>query len=610
MFYLIKAAVFLPLITALSVSLAGQDAQHKQPAKPSASDKSGDQSSGDEKPVPPERQRALGLLDKLFETTKDFDDDLLKIRVQSQIADALWDDNQPRARLQFEEAFRAIASIKARPEEPGSSSSPDSAVRFQLRNEVLNLVSQRDPDLARRLVESVGDLSSEKKDGSTDLRREEESRQALLYLNSALNLADADPRQAVQLARLGLSRSGDPVIFFKLAGLLRTLSHKDQRLADNLFSYALSVASSDPTQLTDKINWLATYALPDFEGAIGLKSNRPSSATDQPNKRLILQFLNFVFNSLIQQPARVTSTDAGDWNAGVQASFDYPVVQQLLPYFDQYMPDRAAAIRGRLNDIWYNVPPSAGRDRLTGANTKPSVEELVSQAETARSPRERDSLYIRAVQQALSENDFERAFSITDKIGNRQLRSSFDSLAHYQAALAAIGKEDFETAYRYGKDLPSLQQRAIVFDRLAQALKNKTEIGRAMGMISEVAQEIGRAEDGPDKVRAMLILADAAVHLDPNLGFEVMKPAVEAINHVDAGQKSNRTPSQGGFDLSTLKFDQGFPLLARYDFERTLLLAQEIEKKEVSVLVQLALCRGVLIKPREQQPESREKKMI
>ena len=173
--------------------------------------------------------------------------------------------------------------------------------------------------------------------------------------------------------------------------------------------------------------------------------------------------------------------------------------------------------------------------------------------------------------------------------------------------MAAIGKEDFEAAYRYGKNLPSLPQRALVFDKLARAFESKKEIGRAMGIISEVAQEIGKAGDGLDKARAMLIVADAAARLDPNLGFEVTKPAVEAINRADAGQKSNRTPSQAGFDLSTLKFDQGFPLLARYDFERTLLLAQEIEKKEASVLVQLALCRAALIKPREPQPESKGK---
>lgn len=102
----------------------------------------------------------------------------------------------------------------------------------------------------------------------------------------------------------------------------------------------------------------------------------------------------------------------------------------------------------------------------------------------------------------------------------------------------------------------------------------------------------------------MLIVADAAARLDPIQGFEIMKSAVAAINHADAGSKSDRN---AGFDVSLLNFDQGFPLLARADFERTLSLAQGIEKKEASVIVQLAVCRGVLIKPREAPQENDSK---
>jgi len=67
MFQLIKAASFLLFITTLSAPLAAQSVQPNKPAsgKPesSASDKTGQERGSEEKFIPLEQQRALGLLD-------------------------------------------------------------------------------------------------------------------------------------------------------------------------------------------------------------------------------------------------------------------------------------------------------------------------------------------------------------------------------------------------------------------------------------------------------------------------------------------------------------------------------------------------------------------
>jgi len=156
--------------------------------------------------------------------------------------------------------------------------------------------------------------------------------------------------------------------------------------------------------------------------------------------------------------------------------------------------------------------------------------------------------------------------------------------------MAALSKEDFVEVDRYARDLPNLVQRATVFDQLLRALEKRKDAGRAAEVLAEAEQSLGKAEDGPEKARALLIIAGAAARLDPLRGFEVLRSAVTAINHSDLDKKNS---------ADALSFGQVLPLLARADFDRVLQLALSIDRKEYSVLAQMALCRAVLGQARD-----------
>src|SRR5437870_3532757 len=109
----LKATWLLLLITTLSASLAAQSHPNKPPASeppPDASAKA-ERASKDEF-LSREQQRALWLLDQLFDEAQGFADAPLKLRTQAQIADLLWPYDEPRARRQFEDIFQAIAALK------------------------------------------------------------------------------------------------------------------------------------------------------------------------------------------------------------------------------------------------------------------------------------------------------------------------------------------------------------------------------------------------------------------------------------------------------------------------------------------------------------------
>jgi hypothetical protein len=222
------------------------------------------------------------------------------------------------------------------------------------------------------------------------------------------------------------------------------------------------------------------------------------------------------------------------------------------------------------------------------------LSDLLNQAEMARSTAERNSYYSRAARQALVENDFERALSITVKISPGPSRENLETMAHQRAAMAAISKEDFEAADQHVRHLPNLVQRATLYDQMVRALQKRNDIGHAAAVLSEAEKSFGKAKDRPDKACALLVMAGAAARVDRLRGFDFLKAAIVAINHVGPGSRLLGAAERTALDPDSLPFDQVLPMLARTDFDWVLQLAQSIDKKEFSVLAQLTICRGLL----------------
>lgn len=224
--------------------------------------------------------------------------------------------------------------------------------------------------------------------------------------------------------------------------------------------------------------------------------------------------------------------------------------------------------------------------------------DLINQAETTRSPSEKDRLYTRAARQLLVENAFERALSITEKISLGPLRENLEAMTRQGAAMDALRKDDFDSADHYIRDLPNLTQRAVVYDQMLRALQKRNDIGRLAEVLTEAEQSFGKAKDSPDKAYALLVVAGAAARIDPLRGFDFLKSAIEAINHAEPDNTSPGSAGRTDLDPESLHFDQVLPLLARADFDRTLQLARSIEKRKFAVLAQLAICRGILARLR------------
>jgi tetratricopeptide (TPR) repeat protein len=219
---------------------------------------------------------------------------------------------------------------------------------------------------------------------------------------------------------------------------------------------------------------------------------------------------------------------------------------------------------------------------------------------------QRDLLYFRATTTLAGKGDFDKALLYVGKVSDADFRGGLDSLVRFQAATALLNKGEFDSAIRYAQGISDGRQRAFLLAKIARSLFNKNEPVRAAEVLADAVQTIGKSDEGEQKAHALLLIAETESRIDPRRGFEVMEATTKAFN--DADFKAEEKPSKAApgaglnlsfmltqiFKLETPDLAPGFSLLARNDFNRALLLAQTLKKKDRTVLAQLAVCRSIL----------------
>jgi hypothetical protein len=530
------------------------------------------------------RRRAAYLLQELAEELQTIDDTQLRIKVQIQVADLLWGSNRDRARKLFEGAFRdADAALDEKNPRGQTARAQLDDPRVQLRNNVLAAISRRDPILAKRLVSSLPDSEI----------MANQSERAVLYLQMAMSLIDSDPSRAVELITSSIETSG---LSLSLAGVLHELRHKSPTLADQAFVRALSVARRDMSKSLLNVRILAGYALPGYEG----KEIDGVAGANALDDRTIHQFLEFAYEAITRWVPSQTEGPVSRYPfIANRPAFEYQTVNKLIPFFEQYLPDKSNAVRMQLDQMARALYPQ-GTPAPGSSDQSERVQYLVDRAERMQTSAQRDMLYLQAAMMASRLEDTAQALSISMKISNEEQRSVSDSIIHYQAAIRANSKRDIETAYQHAREIGDPGQLALALGQIVKVLRNKDKT-RAYEILDEAIQRIEKREESPAKAHALHVIAEVAVELDLNRGFEAMESVVYAINHIDwiARSDSSKRAADPGHEIdlmSLVDFNKTLSVLAASDFERALGLAQRIGARGYSMLAQLAVCRSVLNK--------------
>ncbi len=553
------------------------------------------------------QQKALTLLVQLPDQTKDFgagfNSPMKVILFQADVANLLWEYDQPRARSLFTTAMKT--AILLRPKVEGAKL-PLRADDIPVMQTILNFVLLRDPTFAEQLARLALESYPQQRVPDSGIYWLYLREQTTLYTQIAKHIAAANPQRAAELLRQSFNTSYSYTQLEALNALRRYAPAR----ADEIFLYALTLVKSKPTNLSNKIALFAPYVFPDIGNEVGhmIKESGYAGEAGQVNVTLVKAFLEYVFDNFMPQPVAAQTAENNGFGF---ASFDNYTMQKLVPHFEQHLPGKAAAYRARVREVIKDIKKA---DRQDAADKEgeaweelftQNVQEMLNQAAVAKTQKERDDIYMElAGLLAYRDADYEQALSIMDKVsdshGNKD--NTLMTIRHMRIE-KAIKDGDADKAYAYAKALPDVDKKSEYFRsarpdfliRTARLYVKKGEREKAKTLLEEAKPELSDLPYDTERASLMLDIASVAVEVAPEFGFQMLKEAITRINEVKETHEGMGVGEGGKITFSgSFDFADNFAPLGRIDFDRALQLARSLKSKEAMLLAQFAICKGVL----------------
>ncbi|HSE98136.1 MAG TPA: hypothetical protein VLD57_07725 [Blastocatellia bacterium] len=533
--------------------------------------------------------RIVLLLGQLADQARLSDDLSFAVEAQAQAATLLWSLDREKSRAVFRRAFASLGAT-ARTDHESASSGISAAERRRLQSELLNRIAARDTELAEELSRLLLYSSDASKtpgaasgpEYASNISRDDIERRELL-ISVALQVVEREPYRAMTFGQLSLSLGISP----ELSRLLLHMRAVDRPLADLLFSSAVARLEKAQTIELADLHTLGTYLVSSI-GSTG-KENAPAP--------LIVKFLNLAYNRLMYRavgPAEAPGASP-EKNARPDDSAVYFVGKQLTDLFARYLPERLSQLQRRVSEL-------SGAGSLD-AEIDLSFTQPVLPSDTAREARlatedgERNALYARAALGWLEKGEILEAQSAAAKISDAAMRDRvLTQIARRQTSEGRID-EAVAVAQRIENDTT----RVGVLVKLAGAALASKDSARATELLNEAEREALRADPQLARAKALLTIAASFSAFDVLRAFEVMQSAVKSINGIFPARRTAEDMSAPATnadhrldELYYLDFEGTLSTLARADFDRALLLAQQLTIKEASLIAQLAVCRGVM----------------
>jgi hypothetical protein len=511
------------------------------------------------------------------------------VRAQAQAGALIWSYDRDQARAIFSRAFHQLSPSAS---DPRSASELERTRGQQLRVELLNRIASCDPVMAETLARSFA-LSRKPVmgaratlaafDGSPTIAADHgpadaESRELLVGV--ALRVAESDSARATQLGQLSLEAGLSPYF----GRLLTLIGESEPALSTRLFSGAVDYLERAGRVSPGDLHALSFYLI----------SSVGTSAKDRRTRAVIVRFLNLACDFVMRNCP--TGQAVAPQNVTDESYDIYCTGKYLMELLPRYLPDRAARLQSRLSEADDQKPPDAAAGISAAQSIHPFA--IDQTARDSMDARGRDLLYAKAAFGWLAREDMPKAQQSASNISSAEMRDrTFLTIARRLMSKARI-KDALLIA-------SLIQDRVVKTDmiaRLAQAMFSLRNTTCARTLLDLAEVEAAKIEGPFARAQLLLVIAADYSPFDGARAFGVMREAVKAINAIPARapealnlkQPISADANTQAEDLFNLGFVNSFPALARVDFEQALLLSQQLNDNDISLIAQLAVCQGGL----------------
>lgn len=572
-------------------------------------------------------RKATALLEQIVTEAQGLKLPENRVRVQITAAEMLWDRSQARARGLFSDAATVLGQMAL---DADRTDREEVQTLNQLRQELVLTAARHDADLAYQMLRSTQSLTA---NNAGNGRRFPADPQSNLEQNLLAAIAASDPKVAYQKANESLDKGEYPTA---LARVLAQLQAKDPEAFKKLSDKTLSRLNSDSLLASREATSLAMSLLmpgPRVSASTSADANKSAANTAQVLNESAYHDL---MDNAVTASLNVTSLGPGNiirggggrgpFRAGQQnpqsttsqSPPDDTQVRQnnarmllfglstMLPQIDQYLPERAPALRQKLTDLGMgsNAMMNYGNQMRTAMQqgTSDSLEAAAKVAPPQIQPR----LYQQAAQKAIDEGNTDRALQIANDHLDESGRTSIMQAVDFKRMATNASPEKLNDIKLKLAALPSDSDRVKYLIELATAMQ-KDNPKLALRFLDDARTLVSKRATTFKDFEDQLQVADAFAPLDPKRSFDLLEPGIAQLNELLAAAqvlngfeidvfRDGELPLQGGSDLGNMvaRYGQELATLAKIDFDRARMTADRFQLAEPRLMARLSIVQVAL----------------
>ena len=573
--------------------------------------------------------KAIVLLDQIVTEAQALKLPENRIRVQIAAGDMLWDRSAARARGLLVDAGAILSQMML---DADRSDRNEVQTLNQLRQDLILTAGRHDSELGYQLLRSTQQQPTTA--GNTGGgRRFIPDQQSNLEQSLLATIAANDPKVAYQKASESLDKGEYPTA---LSRVLSQLQAKDPESFKKLSDKALSRLSSDNIASTRDAALLAATLLMPGPRPASTSTATPTDATATNARVTSVQVLSEsayhdLMDNAITAALSVTSLTAGGNNVrgggggarsfrGAQPNQQNPPdeaqvrqnnarimlfsLQALLPQIDQYLPERAAAVRQKLTELGLGNNANFG-NQIRTAMQQGTSDGLVAAASTAP-PQMQSRLYQQAAQKAVDEGNSDRALQIANDHLDESGKNSIMQAVDFKRMATSAAPEKLNEIKQKLAALPTDSDRVKYLIDLSTATQ-KDNPKLALRFLDDARNMVTKRVTSYKEFEDQLKVADAFASVDPKRSFEVLELGIGQLNELlsaaavlngfevdiyKEGELSLRTDN----DLVAMvaRYGQQLAALAKVDFERARMTADRFQLSEPRLNAKLSIVQNVL----------------
>jgi hypothetical protein len=472
-------------------------------------------------------QRWRSLLDSLLEDAKSIIEKEKYSQVLAEIADAWWKLDKDKASQLFSKALDAALEID-----------PKNKFYEPSIKKVINLATRRDQILSRSLMKKVIEL------------KEKNPKTNVSPASVALDFLNEDIKLAAEIAEAGKAAGAS----LNLGYFLIQLAKKDMNAANRVYMAYLLQMRVSPRIPLEQLLYLGGFPFGygetqggsiDITRMSGISGMRIDGLV--PNPDFINKYLETALLSVQQVAAELEKLPAAEKE--LYATLGLFATTCSLPEVELYTPAQAPLWMAAHQQFLLHASP-AGQEKVAvkikeikasravvreHTSTQDYIDRrtlsLLEEAEKLPDGCKRDRAYAQAAL-SIGAKDFQRAQGVVEQIKDISLRDNVLQFLYYNLAMLAVKEANFEDAYLYSEKLKAVEQKTILYIRIAQKALEKKDEARAREYLINMGLLADKISSPAEQVTVWLAAAAVFATFDRTKTKEALYTAIRTGNKV------------------------------------------------------------------------------